>query len=268
MHETTEVAHVVLAKGHVLGKDVEPAHLEHVRTWSHLALAPGEELGEVPVADPRPIREVLLNDLCENGLHDVHADLLLHFSLEPLQDGLAFLELSARREPQGAPPFRGNVTKEQDTSASIVEEPTRRPPRLGFVQVEDGVLRRDRVPLLHNGNASEVLKRLREPILAGADACQRYEEGASLFNTGPTSRERQGGGRMALDDVSDRGNKVYDVMKSAGMTSEDKMRDADAITKMTKLPKGMVLSALQELESKGYAKRRAREKAAGYYLVK
>jgi predicted transcriptional regulator len=52
------------------------------------------------------------------------------------------------------------------------------------------------------------------------------------------------------------------------MTSEDKMRDADSITKMVKLPKGMVLSALQELESKGYAKRRAREKAAGYYLVK
>ncbi len=73
---------------------------------------------------------------------------------------------------------------------------------------------------------------------------------------------------MALDDVSDRANKVYDVMKSAGMTSEDKMRDADAITKMAKLPKGMVLSALQELESKGYARRRAREKAAGYYLTR
>ncbi len=73
---------------------------------------------------------------------------------------------------------------------------------------------------------------------------------------------------MPLEDVSDRANKVYDVMKSSGMTSEDKMRDADAITKMAKLPKGMVLSALQELESKGYAKRRAREKAAGYYLIR
>src|SRR5438093_10655496 len=70
------------------------------------------------------------------------------------------------------------------------------------------------------------------------------------------------------EDTSDRASKVYDTMKSAGVTSEDKMRDADAITKMVKLPKGMVLSALQELESKGYAKRRAREKAAGYYLVK
>jgi len=73
---------------------------------------------------------------------------------------------------------------------------------------------------------------------------------------------------MALEGVSDRANKVYDTMKSAGVTSEDKMRDADAITKMVRLPKSMVLQALQELEAKGYAKRRAREKAAGYYLLK
>jgi len=70
------------------------------------------------------------------------------------------------------------------------------------------------------------------------------------------------------EDTSDRTSKVYDAMKSAGVTSEERMRDADAITKMVKLPKGMVLSALQELEAKGYAKRRAREKAAGYYLIK
>lgn len=73
---------------------------------------------------------------------------------------------------------------------------------------------------------------------------------------------------MPLEDVSDRANKIYDAMKSAGMTGEDKMQDADRITKMVRLPKSMVLQALQELEAKGYAKRRAREKAAGYYLVK
>lgn len=73
---------------------------------------------------------------------------------------------------------------------------------------------------------------------------------------------------MALEDVSDRANKVYDTMKSAGLTSEDKMRDADAITKMSRLPKNFVLQALQELQSKGYVKRKAREKAAGYFLVK
>lgn len=73
---------------------------------------------------------------------------------------------------------------------------------------------------------------------------------------------------MPLEDVSDRANKVYDTMKSAGATAEDKMRDADAITKTAKLPKKFVLQALQELQAKGYVKRKAREKAAGYYLVK
>ena len=73
---------------------------------------------------------------------------------------------------------------------------------------------------------------------------------------------------MPLEDVTDRSNKVYDAMKSAGITAEDKMRDAEAITKMSKLPKNFVLQALQELQAKGYVKRRAREKAAGYYLVK
>lgn len=73
---------------------------------------------------------------------------------------------------------------------------------------------------------------------------------------------------MPFEDVSDRSNKVYDAMKAAGITAEDKMRDAEAITKMSKLPKNMVLQALQELQAKGYVKRRAREKAAGYYIVK
>jgi len=70
------------------------------------------------------------------------------------------------------------------------------------------------------------------------------------------------------EDTSDRASKVYDTMKEAGAVTEDKMRDADTITKLARMPKGMVLSALQELEGKGYAKRRARDKAAGYYLVK
>ena len=71
-----------------------------------------------------------------------------------------------------------------------------------------------------------------------------------------------------LEDVTDRANKVYDAMKCVGITSEDKMRDAEAITKMSKLSKNFVLQALQELQAKGYARRRAREKAAGYYLIK
>ena len=73
---------------------------------------------------------------------------------------------------------------------------------------------------------------------------------------------------MAPEDVSDRATKVYDAMKSAGLIAEDKMRDAEVITKMSKLPKNMVLQALQELQSKGYVRRKAREKAAGYYVLK
>src|SRR5207237_8092395 len=79
---------------------------------------------------------------------------------------------------------------------------------------------------------------------------------------------RARGAPMPLEDGSDRSNKVYDTMKSAGITSEDKMRDAEAITKMSKLPKNFVLTALQELQAKGYAKRLAREKAAGYWIVR
>jgi DNA-binding IscR family transcriptional regulator len=57
-------------------------------------------------------------------------------------------------------------------------------------------------------------------------------------------------------------------MKDAGLTGEDRMRDAEQITNLAKLPKNFVLQALQELQAKGYIKRRAREKAAGYYITK
>lgn len=70
-----------------------------------------------------------------------------------------------------------------------------------------------------------------------------------------------------LEGVSDRANKVYDAMKSAGIIGEEKMANADRVTQMCKMPKNMVLAGLQELEQKGYAKRKAREKAAGYYLL-
>jgi len=70
-----------------------------------------------------------------------------------------------------------------------------------------------------------------------------------------------------LEGVSDRANKVYDAMKGAGIIGEEKMANADRITLTCKMAKAMVLSALQELEQKGYAKRKAREKAAGYYII-
>jgi len=61
--------------------------------------------------------------------------------------------------------------------------------------------------------------------------------------------------------------KVYNAMKSAGLDSEEKMANADRIVGLAKAPKNFVLRALDELQSKGLVKRKAREKAAGYYLI-
>jgi DNA-binding IscR family transcriptional regulator len=73
---------------------------------------------------------------------------------------------------------------------------------------------------------------------------------------------------MSIEGISDRANKVYKLMKDANLTVEEKMTDAERITQMSKMPKNFVLNALQELQTKGYVKRKAREKAAGYYICK
>jgi DNA-binding IclR family transcriptional regulator len=52
------------------------------------------------------------------------------------------------------------------------------------------------------------------------------------------------------------------------MLSEEKMGTAERITQSARLPKTMVMNALQELQTKGWARRKVREKAAGYYLTK
>jgi DNA-binding IscR family transcriptional regulator len=61
--------------------------------------------------------------------------------------------------------------------------------------------------------------------------------------------------------------KVYNAMKSSEIDSEEKMANAEKIVSLTKAPKNFVLRALDELQSKGLVKRKAREKAAGYYLI-
>ena len=74
---------------------------------------------------------------------------------------------------------------------------------------------------------------------------------------------------MALEDeLSPNAVKVYKTMKDAGQIAEDKMGTAERITQSVRLPKNMVLNALQELQAKGYARRKVREKAAGYYLTR
>ena len=74
---------------------------------------------------------------------------------------------------------------------------------------------------------------------------------------------------MAIEDeVSPNAVKVYKAMKELAMLSEDKMGTAERVTQVARLPKTMVMNSLQELQAKGWARRKVREKAAGYYLLK
>lgn len=70
------------------------------------------------------------------------------------------------------------------------------------------------------------------------------------------------------DELSDTADKVYKAMKDGGITGEDRMSTAERITNMVRLPKNKVMNALQELQAKGYVKRKVREKASGYYLLR
>ncbi|MEM2908086.1 MAG: hypothetical protein QXP65_02660 [Candidatus Hadarchaeales archaeon] len=71
-----------------------------------------------------------------------------------------------------------------------------------------------------------------------------------------------------MQELTPAGKKVYEAMKKLGATSPDALKTADDIMRASGLPKGMTNNALMELVSKGFAKRVARQKAAGYYLLK
>jgi predicted transcriptional regulator len=62
--------------------------------------------------------------------------------------------------------------------------------------------------------------------------------------------------------------KVYEAMKRLGATNPNSLKTADDIARTANLPKGRVANALTTMVGKGIAKRVAREKAAGYYLLK
>ncbi len=69
------------------------------------------------------------------------------------------------------------------------------------------------------------------------------------------------------EGLSDRAEKVYNALKRAGIDSEEKMVNADRVTQISKLPKNFTLQALEELQKKNLVKRKAREKASGYYVL-
>ncbi len=61
---------------------------------------------------------------------------------------------------------------------------------------------------------------------------------------------------------------IIEAMKELGATKDTVIKTADDITKKSNRPKGLVTNALVSLANKGVIKRVAREKAAGYYIVK
>lgn len=73
---------------------------------------------------------------------------------------------------------------------------------------------------------------------------------------------------MADEELSGNLMKVYKAMKEQGYLTEEKMGTAERITQQSRLPKNMVMNVLQELQNKGFVRRKVREKAAGYYVVK
>jgi hypothetical protein len=216
---------------------------------------------------PASIGKRLLENAGEDRRHHIQSYLLAHFADEAVHGGLPLLQATAGSDPRVAPAGAEDVTNQQDATSAVVEEAAGGPERVFGRSERRVVPRDDEFPLLDR-NAAEPLERIRESVFADPGG-HRRSQGWKAYLTPPrVAGPRTEGSRVPLEDVSDRANKVYDTMKSAGITSEDKMRDAEAITKMSKLGKNFVLQALQELQSKGYAKRRAREKAAGYWLIK
>lgn len=71
-----------------------------------------------------------------------------------------------------------------------------------------------------------------------------------------------------MAEMSVNARKIYEAMKKVGAISEDNLKTADDIMKAASLGKGLVSSSLQELQKSGHIKRVARQKSAGYYILK
>lgn len=68
-------------------------------------------------------------------------------------------------------------------------------------------------------------------------------------------------------DMTPAAKQVYEAMLKLGASSEDSMKSADQIMAAARLGKGLVASALTELERLKIVARKAREKRAGYYVA-
>lgn len=70
------------------------------------------------------------------------------------------------------------------------------------------------------------------------------------------------------EQVTPQAEKLFKAMKQAQATSEDKALSAEKVTALSKLPKAQCMNALQELEKKGLAKKRSKNTAVAYYLIR
>ena len=61
---------------------------------------------------------------------------------------------------------------------------------------------------------------------------------------------------------------VLKALQNLSARDESKMRTAEEVGQKCDRPKGQVSAALLTLVQKGLVKRRAREKSAGYYLLR
>jgi len=68
-------------------------------------------------------------------------------------------------------------------------------------------------------------------------------------------------------ELTDDEKKVVEAMKSLKAVTDEGKKDVDQIAKTATMPKGKVANIIQGLLNKKVAKRIAREKAAGYFLI-
>ncbi len=69
-------------------------------------------------------------------------------------------------------------------------------------------------------------------------------------------------------DLSGNAEKIYNSLNAMGVVSEEKVKTADDIMKKASVGKGLVNSGLKELIDKKVVKRVARQKSAGYFIIK
>jgi len=73
---------------------------------------------------------------------------------------------------------------------------------------------------------------------------------------------------LCMANVTPQAEKLFNAMKQAGATADDKTLSAEKATAVSKLPKAQCMNAMQELEKKGVVKKKTKNNQVSYYLAK